>query len=151
MFELQLAKLLNRFNTLLHIALAIALVLASMMIIWQFSVDVINAIVHGHLIKGFLQSLGTLFLVWTLSSLISAEISFLQNGILHVRVFIEVIIITLLRQMLVEPVQIATIETNTPENFDPYHYGLILTAILVIGILHRLVGNTSIGTNNNEI
>ncbi len=150
MFESYLTKILTRFNSLLHMALAVALVIASMMVIWQFSVDVVHAIVHGHLIKGFLQSLGTLFLVWTLSSLISAEISFLQNGVLHVRVFIEVVIITLLRQMLVEPVQIATVEINAPESFDPYHYGLILTALLVIGILHWLVGNASIAIKGTK-
>ena len=150
MFEKRLIQLLTRFNNLLHMALTIALVIASVMVIWQFSMDVIHAIAHGHLIKGFLQSLGTLFLVWTLSSLISAEISFLQNGILHVRVFIEVVIITLLRQLLVEPVQIASTIPATGEDFDPMHFGLILAALLVIGILHWLVGNASIAPNNTS-
>ncbi|MDR3393286.1 MAG: phosphate-starvation-inducible PsiE family protein [Sulfuriferula sp.] len=102
MFENRLILLLSHFNKLLHIALAIALVIASLMVIWQFSVEVINAVVSGHLVRGFLQSLGTLFLVWTLSSLISAETSYLQNGIFQVRVFIEVVIITLLRQIIVD-------------------------------------------------
>lgn len=148
MFEKRLIQLLTRFNNLLHMALTIALVIASIMVIWQFSMDVIHAIAHGHLIKGFLQSLGTLFLVWTLSSLISAEISFLQNGILHVRVFIEVVIITLLRQLLVEPVQIANTVPAGTETFDPLHFGLILAALLVIGILHWLVGSVSIAVHS---
>ncbi|ARU32036.1 hypothetical protein CAP31_10355 [Sulfuriferula sp. AH1] len=118
MFEQRLILLLSRFNKLLHIALAIALVIASLMIVWQFSVEVISAIVHGHFVRGFLQSLGTLFLVWTLSSLISAEISYLQNGIFQVRVFIEVVIITLLRQIIVEPVQIVSAQQNMVESFD---------------------------------
>jgi hypothetical protein len=45
-----------------------------------------------------LQALGTLFIVWTLSSLIAAEINYVQTGVFHVVVFIEVAMITLLRQ-----------------------------------------------------
>ncbi|BBP00507.1 phosphate-starvation-inducible PsiE family protein [Sulfuriferula nivalis] len=149
MFEKKLIQLLSQFNNLLHMALTVALAIASVMVIWQFSVDVFHAITHGYLIKGFLQSLGTLFLVWTLSSLISAEISFLQNGILHVRVFIEVVIITLLRQLLVAPVQMAGATPSTGDEFDPLHFGLILAALLVIGILHWLVGGASIAINRN--
>lgn len=148
MFEQRLILLLSRFNKLLHIALAIALVIASLMIVWQFSVEVISAIVHGHFVRGFLQSLGTLFLVWTLSSLISAEISYLQNGIFQVRVFIEVVIITLLRQIIVEPVQVVSAQQNMVESFDPMHYGLILAALLIAGILHWLVGSVSISVSH---
>ena len=151
MFEKSLILLLSRFNNLLHIALAIALVIASLMVMWQFSVEVVNAIAHGHFVRGFLQSLGTLFLVWTLSSLISAEISYLQNGIFQVRVFIEVAIITLLRQIIVEPVQIISGQTNLTEKFDPMHYGLILLALLVAGISHWLVGNVSLAVKNDPL
>lgn len=146
MFEQKLILALTRFNRFLHVALAIALVLASLMIIWQFSIEVFNAVSHSHLVRGFLQSLGTLFMVWTLSSLISAEISYLQNGVFLVRVFIEVVIITLLRLIIIEPVQLASGQQPPADIFNPMHYGLILAALLVAGILHWLVGNAAIST-----
>ncbi len=144
MFEEKLISALTRFNRLLHVALAIALVIGSAMVVWQFSVEVTNALVHNHMVRGFLQAMGTLFLVWTLSSLISAEISYLQSGVLQVRIFIEVAIITLLRQIITQPVMIATGQKNPEDAFDPMQYGLILAALLVAGILHWLVGTASI-------
>jgi uncharacterized membrane protein (DUF373 family) len=58
--------------------------------------------------------------------------------VFHVVVFIEVAMITLLRQLIVEPVIIAT--GQTPETiFNAWHYGLLLSALLVIGILHKLI------------
>ncbi len=145
MLEKALINALTRFNHLLHIALAIALVLASVLVIWQFTVEVTSAVINNHLVNGFLQSLGTLFLVWTLSSLISAEISYLNRGVFHVRVFVEVTLITLLRLIITRPVLEAS-GPNTPQTglFDPVQYGLILAALLVVGLLHWLVGNASI-------
>ncbi len=150
MFETTLIKALTRFNRLLHVALAVALVVASGMVIWQFSIEVRESVLNNHLVTGFLQSLGTLFLVWTLSSLISAEIGYLLRGVFHVRVFIEVAMITLLRQIITKPVLLATSQKSTDDMFDPLQYGLILAALLVIGILHWLVGNASIAGRHQD-
>ena len=144
MFEEKLINILSRFNHLLHAALALALLIASAMVIWEFSMEVSTSILHDHMVRGFLQSLGTLFLVWTLSSLISAEISYLQDGVLQVRLFIEVAIITLLRQIITKPVMLVTGKQSPDDVFDPTQYGLILAALLVVGILHWLVGAANI-------
>ena len=77
--------------------------------------------------------------MWTLSSLISAEINYVQTGVFHVVVFIEVAMITLLRQLIVEPVRTATAGQNVEQLTNPWHYGLLLASLLVIGILHKLV------------
>ncbi len=138
-FEDRLLTVLRAFNHLLHAFLAIALVLASLMVLWEFSVAVVHAVEINNLAHGFLQSLGTLFIVWTLSSLISAEINYVQTGVFHVVVFIEVAMITLLRQLIVEPVRTATAGQNVEQLFNPWHYGLLLASLLVIGILHKLV------------
>lgn len=151
MFEEKLIAILSRFNHLLHAALALALLIASAMVIWEFSMEVSTAILHNHMVRGFLQSLGTLFLVWTLSSLISAEISYLQDGILQVRLFIEVAIITLLRQVITKPVMLATGKQNPDDIFDPTQYGLLLAALLVVGILHWLVGSANISSSNKKL
>lgn len=71
----------------------------------------------------------------------------MQKGIFQVRVFIEVVIVTLLRQIIIEPVQLASGQPNAEEMFSPEHYGLILAALLIAGILHWLVGNASISSN----
>ncbi len=138
-FEGRLLRALRTFNHILHAFLAIALVLASLMVIWEFSAAVIHSVDMNNLAHGFLQSLGTLFIVWTLSSLISAEINYVQTGVFHVVVFIEVAMITLLRQLIVEPVKIATAGQDMELLFNPWHYGLLLASLLVIGVLHKLV------------
>ena len=111
-FEDRLLSALRAFNHILHAFLAIALVLASMMVLWEFTMAVVHSVEINNLAHGFLQSLGTLFIVWTLSSLISAEINYVHTGVFHVVVFIEVAMITLLRQLIVEPVRTATAGQN---------------------------------------
>lgn len=147
-FEDHLLTALRVFNHLLHAFLALALVMASLMVLWEFSVAVVHSVEMNNLAHGFLQSLGTLFIVWTLSSLISAEINYVQTGVFHVVVFIEVAMITLLRQLIVEPVKIATAGQNVEQLFNPWHYALLLASLLVIGILHKLV--TSSDKKNQE-
>jgi uncharacterized membrane protein (DUF373 family) len=68
---------------------------------------------------------------WTLSRLISAEVSYIERGYFRVRVFVEVTIITLLRQLIVAPVEVAA-GTSRPEDvFSPSHYGLLLVTGIV--------------------
>jgi len=138
-FDDWLVRQLRAFNHVLHLLLAIALVVASFMVIWQFASEVIDAVGTGHLAQGFLRSMGTLFIVWTLSALISAEINYVQSGIFYVLVFVEVALITLLRQLIIEPVQTATALPDAQQQFNPLHYALLLAALLIVGVLHRLV------------
>jgi uncharacterized membrane protein (DUF373 family) len=150
-FEDRQLSTLRNFNHILLAFLAIALVLASLMVVWEFSVAVVHAVELNNLAHGFLQSLGTLFIVWTLSSLISAEIHYVQTGVFHVVVFIEVAMITFLRQLIVEPVKIATAGQNAEQIFNAWHYGLLLASLLVIGILHKLVTSSQKKENDQEM
>ncbi len=138
-FEDRLLSTLRAFNHILHAFLAIALVLASIMVLWEFVMAVVHSFEINNLAHGFLQALGTLFIVWTLSSLISAEINYVQTGVFHVVVFIEVAMITLLRQLIVEPVRTVTAGQSLEQVTNTWHYGLLLASLLVIGILHKLV------------
>ena len=138
-FDDWLVRQLRRFNHVLHLLLAVALVLASAMVIWQFATEVVEAVGTGHLARGFLHAMGTLFIVWILSALISAEINFVQTGVFNALVFVEVAMITLLRQLIIEPVQMATASPDSQLQFNPLHYGLLLAALLIVGLLHRLV------------
>ncbi|MGB0131232.1 phosphate-starvation-inducible PsiE family protein [Chlorobium sp.] len=138
-FEAYLLRSLHGFNHFLHALVAIALVIASLMVVWEFSVAVAHSFGKNDLAHGFLQALGSLFIVWTLSSLIAAEINYVQTGVFHVAVFIEVAMITLLRQLIVEPVKVAAGAQDMESIFNAWHYGLLLSALLVTGILHKLV------------
>lgn len=148
-FETKLVKALKLFNRGLHVLLAIALGIASLMVMWEFSAAVVQAVHQNNLAHGFLQALGTLFIVWTLSSLISAEINYVQGGVFHLVVFIEVAIITLLRQLIVEPVQVATSDMHL-NDFNIAHYGLVLAALLIVGILHKLISSSDAAKKPGE-
>jgi len=139
--ERKLISALKGFNVLLHILLAIALVVASALIVWQFTLEVAESLRDGQLARGFLHALGTLFIVWTLSSLISAEIEYVATSRFHLRVFIEVAMITLLRQLIVEPVQVVAGGSDGNAEVGIWHYAMLLGAIMVVGIVHRLVGD----------
>lgn len=78
---------LRMLNYTLHLFIAVALAAASVLIMIQFSHDVVDAFREHILAAGFLHALGTLFIVWVLSALISAEITFMRSGIFHVEVF----------------------------------------------------------------
>jgi len=149
-FETKLVKALKLFNRGLHVLLAIALGIASLMVMWEFSAAVVQAVHQNNLAHGFLQALGTLFIVWTLSSLIAAEINYVQSGVFHLTVFIEVAIITLLRQLIVEPVQVATSANHVNDDFSIAHYALVLAALLIVGILHKLISSSDAAKKPGE-
>jgi hypothetical protein len=50
--------------------------------------------------------------------------------------------ITLLRQLIVDPVKVATAGQNAEQAFNAWHYGLLLASLMVIGILHKLVSSS---------
>lgn len=142
MTEECLIRALQSFNHFLHLLLALALIVASLMVVWQFTVEVIQTLRSGAMARGFLHALGALFIVWTLSSLISAEVSYIERGYFRVRVFVEVTMITLLRQLIVAPVEVAAGTSRSEDVFSPSYYGLLLAALLVTGIIYWLVGDT---------
>ena len=130
---------MNGFNRLIHLLLAFALGVACATVIWDFGLKTLHAWQTGSAAQGYFQSLGSLFILWTLSTLISAEVDYIQNGRVHVRVFVEVAMISVIREMIVQPVQVMSGGTNAAMVFNPLHYGLLLAALLVIGIVYRLV------------
>ena len=138
-FEGKLISGLKGFNQLLHVVLALALVIASMMVIVDFSSMAYNSVLAGNMTHGFLQALGSLFILWTLSTLISAEITYVKTDRFHARVFVEVALITVLRTLIVQPVQVVSESARPEDVFNPMHYGMLLAALLIIGIVYKLV------------
>lgn len=128
---------LKGFNQFLHVVLALALAVASVMVIVDFSNKALGSVIAGNMTHGFLEALGSLFILWTLSTLISAEITYVRTSRFHARVFVEVALITVLRALIIQPVQAVS---GNMEGFNPVHYGMLLAALLIIGIVYKLVG-----------
>jgi uncharacterized membrane protein (DUF373 family) len=141
MFDQKLIAGMKSFNQLIHVLLALALGVACVMVIWDFGIKAMEAWHAGNAASGFFQALGSLFILWTLSTLISAEMSYLQTGRTYVRVFVEVAMISVIREMIVQPVQVISSPGNEA-NFNAIHYGLLLAALLVIGIVYKLVSDS---------
>jgi uncharacterized membrane protein (DUF373 family) len=140
MFEQKLIAGMKNFNQIIHVLLALALIVACVMVIWDFGLKAVEAWQAGNAANGFFHALGSLFILWTLSTLISAEMSYLQTGRIYVRVFVEVAMISVIREMIVQPVQVIS-SGQTENTFNSIHYGLLLAALLVIGVVYKLVSN----------
>ncbi len=140
MFEQRLITGMKNFNQLIHVLLALALGIACVMVIWDFGLKAAEAWQAGNAANGFFHALGSLFILWTLSTLISAEMTYLQTGQIYVRVFVEVAMISVIREMIVQPVQVIS-AGQTEGDFNPVHYGLLLAALLVIGVVYKLVSD----------
>ncbi|MFM2408714.1 MAG: hypothetical protein RL358_1456 [Pseudomonadota bacterium] len=91
-------------NGIAHIIIGLALGVSVLMFTWLFFVDMSLALKANNLVHGFLQSLGTLMLLWTISALIVAEIRYLEGGKLGVDTFIEVALVVVLRKVITLPV-----------------------------------------------
>ncbi|MDD4929139.1 MAG: phosphate-starvation-inducible PsiE family protein [Gallionella sp.] len=142
MFEQKLISGMKNFNQFIHVLLALALGVACVMVIWDFGVRATDAWNAGNATSGFFHALASLFILWTLSTLISAEMNYLLTGRTSVRVFVEVAMISVIREMIVQPVQVVSTPGGHDAGFSPLHYGLLLAALLVIGVVYRLVSDS---------
>jgi len=145
MFEQKLITSMKNFNQLIHVLLALALGVACVMVIWDFGQKAVEAFQAGNAANGFFQALGSLFILWTLSTLISAETIYLQTGRIYVRVFVEVAMISVIREMIVQPVQVISTPGGNIASFNPLHYGLLPAALLVTGAVYKLVSDPQQG------
>jgi uncharacterized membrane protein (DUF373 family) len=131
-------------NKLLHVFMALALLVVSVLLIWQFVADVLQTFRSGQVAHGFLQALGNLFILWVLSSLISAEVRYMRSGYFSVLVFIEAALITLLRQLIIIPVESAGHLESAA-----WTYGLITAAVVAVGLTDYLVRRTPASGSNH--
>ncbi|MEJ2686899.1 MAG: phosphate-starvation-inducible PsiE family protein, partial [Gammaproteobacteria bacterium] len=119
------------------------LLIASLFLIWQFVADVVHTVASGAVSKGFLSALGNLFILWVLSSLISAEVRYMRTGQLGVTVFIEAALITLLRQLIIIPVESAGhLETWA------WTYALVIAAVVAVSVTYYLVHRVQPATDS---
>lgn len=124
-------KAMTWLNGFAHIIIGLALAIAVVMFTWLFFQDVREAANAHNLVHGFLNALGTLMLLWSISALITAEIRYLRGSQLEVEAFIEVAMIVVLRKLIVMPV-----EETVPLASD---VGMWVGAGLMLGIMYVLV------------
>jgi uncharacterized membrane protein (DUF373 family) len=118
-------------NGIAHIIIGLALAVSVLMFTWLFFTDMQQAINANNLVHGFLRSLGTLMLLWTVSALIVAEIRYLEGGKLGVDTFIEVALVVVLRKVITLPVL---------EIAPPMQEVLLWeTGALVLGVLYLVI------------
>jgi uncharacterized membrane protein (DUF373 family) len=91
-------------NGVAHIIIGLALAISVLMFTWLFFMDLRESIEANNLVHGFLHALGTLMLLWTVSSLITAEIRYLEGGKLEVDTFVVVALVGMLRKVITLPV-----------------------------------------------
>ena len=92
-------------NGLAHIAITLALSVSVVMFIWLFVHDAYLAFSSENFAHGFLHALGTLMVLWIVSSLILAEARYLQGEPIGVDIFVEISLVVILRKVIVFPVQ----------------------------------------------
>lgn len=142
MFEQKLIAGMLGFNRFIHILLSLALAIACAMVIWNAGGQILHAWQAQSAAQAFFHAFGSMFVLWTLATLISAEINYLQTGTVSARVFVVVALIYVIRELIVQPLQVITAEPGKVAPFDPVRYGLLLAALLVIGIVYRLLSDT---------
>jgi uncharacterized membrane protein (DUF373 family) len=126
--------------------IALALLIASILLMWQFVADVIQTFRSSQVARGFVQALGNLFILWVLSSLISAEVRYMRHRQFSVLVFIEAALITLLRQLIIIPVENA----GHLESLA-WTYGLVIAAVVAVGLNYFLVRQKNSPGDNESV
>lgn len=124
-------KAMRILDGLAHIVIGLSLAISVIMFTWLFFAEVKDAIHAHNLVHGFLHSLGTLMLLWSISALITAEIRYLKEGRLEVETFVEVALVVVLRKLIVMPVQEITPPTE--------ELVMWVGASMILGLLYVLV------------
>lgn len=118
-------------NGFAHIIIGLALATSVVMFTWLFFEDVQKAAYAHNLVHGFLNALGTLMLLWSISALISAEIRYLTGSKLLVETFIEVVLVLFLRKLIVMPVQ------DAKPTFE--EIGMWIGGAFILGLVYVMV------------
>lgn len=126
--EFFILLILRKFNRLLHLILGLALLVSAIIVILLFGHDVIDTFAVS-LAGGFANALGSLLILWTISELLDAEISYLHGGRFRVAVFIEVAIAATIRKILI----------LEAEAGDVTHLGMYVLTLIALGLVYWLV------------
>ena len=127
--ESKLIQWSEQFVQGLNLLLTIGLVVMALALAALFASDVFYAFT-GNLEKGVIKALGSLLILWMLIELLHTEVRHLRGGKFRVVVFVELALAAFIRKIFV-----ASFDTQ-----DPVTFGLLLGALLVLGLIFFLVG-----------
>jgi len=102
----RLVKLLTFVTLIGHAIISVALIAAIAVIATHFFIEIFHAVRMGDLFTGFIQTLATLLLLWTILELMQTEIGFLQGKPIEVVVFVQVALVVVVREIILLPVEV---------------------------------------------
>ena len=82
--------------------------------------------------QGVIRALGSLLILWMMVELLHAQVEQLKGGKFHVRIFVDLAMVAFIRKIFVASL----------EDEDPWSFGLLIAALLVLGIIYYLLSNS---------
>jgi uncharacterized membrane protein (DUF373 family) len=127
--ELWLVKWSERLLHGLNLILMIGLAFMAVGVAGLLATDIFYAL-SASLERGVIKALGSLLILWMMIELLHTQVRQLRGGKFHVRIFVDLALVAFIRKIFV-----ASIEEK-----DAITYGLLLGALLVLGLLYFLLG-----------
>ncbi len=129
----KLIRLAERFSHGLNLILVITLMGISLGIVGLFCYDVWK-LAHGVLEHGIIRLLGTLLMLWVMIELMDTEIEHLKKGKFSINIFIEVVMVAILRDILI----------TTLEHGEFYKQIVLVGSVLVLGVVYWLISQVDL-------
>ena len=82
--------------------------------------------------QGVIRALGSLLILWMMVELLHAQVEQLKGGKFHVRIFVDLAMVAFIRKIFVASI----------EDKDPASFGVLIGALLVLGIIYFLLGRS---------
>jgi len=82
--------------------------------------------------EGVIRALGSLLILWMMVELLHAQVEQLKGGKFNVRIFVDLAMVAFIRKIFVASL----------EDTDPWSFGLLIAALLVLGVIYFLLGRS---------
>ena len=82
--------------------------------------------------EGVIRALGSLLILWMMVELLHAQVEQLKGGKFNVRIFVDLAMVAFIRKIFVASL----------EDKDPWSFGLLIAALLVLGVIYFLLGRS---------
>ena len=82
--------------------------------------------------EGVIRALGSLLILWMMVELLHAQVAQLKGGKFNVRIFVDLAMVAFIRKIFVASL----------EDTDPWSFGLLIAALLVLGVIYFLLGRS---------
>jgi len=131
--ESYLIQLANRFSYGLNLILVLGLVILGIIVIGLLGWDIYH-ITDGPLEKGLLTTLGSLLMLWVVIELMDTEIRQLRGGKFAIKVFLNVALVAIIREILITTLTHEAMEAQLT----------LVAAVGVLGVVYWMVSKSEI-------